>query len=77
MARSPLLYLIAYVPLLIISLAFTYLGYQWKLKRYRRIFLKTLKREGVPRKIAKSLAKEIRVLRLKDFLKYENMRSIL
>jgi len=76
MIRSSILYLIAYVPLLIISLIFAYLGYQWKVKKYRRIFMKTLRKEGVPRRVAKSLAGEIKVLHLRDFLKYENMRSI-
>ncbi len=75
--RSPILYLIAYIPLLIISILFAYFGYLWKIKRYRRIFFKTLRKEGVPRKIAKVLAKQVKVISIKEFLKLGNMRNIL
>ncbi len=74
MGRS-VLYLIAYVPLLIITLIFSYMGYLHMVKKYRRIFFKTLRKEGVPRKTAKALCNKIRTLKLRDFLKYGNMRS--
>jgi len=71
------LYLIAYIPLFIISLIFSYVGYLHMVKRYKRIFYKTLRKEGVPRKTAKALCKNLRVLKLREIIKYENMRSIL
>ncbi len=77
MSKANVLYLIAYLPIFILYILFAYLRYHWKIKRYKNIFAKTLKNEGVPRKIAKSLAKEINVLTLKDILKNGNMRNIL
>ena len=70
------LYLIAYVPLLIITLIFSYIGYLHMAKKYKRIFYKTLRKEGVPRKTAKALCNKIRILRLLNFLKYRNIKSM-
>jgi len=77
MMRSPIPYLIAYIPLLIISLIFGYLGYLHKIKRYRRIFLRTLRKQGVPRRTARELCRHIKIISIKEFLKFGNMRSIL
>ncbi len=76
MIRSRIVYLLAYLPILIIFIVLSYLGYEWRVKKYKRIFFKTLRKEGIPRKIAHSLVKEIKILKLRDFLKNENMRNI-
>ncbi len=75
--KRTLLYLMAYIPLLIITLIFSYIGYLHMAKKYKRIFYKTLIKEGVPRKSAKILSNQIKILKLREFIKYGNMRSIL
>ncbi len=74
--RSAIPYLLAYLPLFIISILLSYLRYQWKMKKYKRIFFKTLRREGLSHKMAYALVKEIKILRLRDFFRNGNMRSI-
>ncbi len=71
------LYLTAYIPLLIITIIFSYVGYLHKAKKYKRIFYKTLRKEGVPRKAAKVLSAQIKILKFREILKYGNIRSIL
>jgi len=46
------------------------------MKKFKRIFFKTLRREGLSRKMAYALVKEIKILRLRDFFRNGNMRSI-
>lgn len=75
--RSGIIYVLAYLPVLILSLLFIYLSYKWRVKRYKKIFFKTLIKNGVPRKIAKSLSEEIKIIKVRDIINFDSMKDIL
>ena len=75
--RSGIIYVLAYLPVLILSLLFIYFSYKWRVKRYKKIFLKSLIKNGVPRKIAKTLSEEIKIIKVRDLLTFDSMKNIL
>ncbi len=76
MSRLILLF-VAYFPIIIFELIVAYLKYLLSVKKYRRRFFVTLRKNGLPRRVAKELVKEMKYMRLRDFLRYGNMRNIL
>ncbi|NPA74632.1 MAG: hypothetical protein GXO25_00950 [Euryarchaeota archaeon] len=75
--RAGILYALAYLPLLTISFFLSYANYKRRVKRYRKVFFKTLVSAGVPRDTAKSLTRMIKTLSLRDFIRHTNMRNVL
>jgi len=61
-------YVMVSIPPLIFSMAYSYLKYRRKAKKYVGIFRKTLISEGVERKMAKKLASEIKVMEIKEVI---------
>ncbi|GEM_PF-3560699 len=66
MRRSSLPYALAFGVLILLKLIFSYFSYRRSVKKYRRIFRRTLIREGVPRKMANELSESIKTIRLRD-----------
>ncbi len=62
------IYLISYVPLIIITIIFSYLKYKRKVKKYTKMFRKTLIKEGVDRKIARQLSSNIKILNIREIM---------
>lgn len=73
--RNPILYLIAHIPIIILSLIFSYFSYRRKAKKYVKIFKKTLIKNGIQRKTAKKLSNEIKIMSLGDMLKLMQRKS--
>jgi hypothetical protein len=67
MKRSSLPYIFSLGILILVKTLFAYLRYKRKVKRYVRIFRKTLIRNGVPRKEAGELAEMISHMGIRDF----------
>jgi len=77
MGRKFIPYLLAYVPLLAIYILFLFVKYQLKVRKYRKIIFRTMRKEGIPKKMAKSLVSNIKIIKIRDLLKYGNMKNIL
>ncbi|AGB04819.1 hypothetical protein AciM339_0946 [Aciduliprofundum sp. MAR08-339] len=76
MGRREILLLIAYIPILVLSLIFSYFGYSLAIKRYRKEFYRALRRNGISRKIATRIVRELKFMTIKEFLRHGNMRNI-
>lgn len=67
-------YLMASIPLLVLFIAFSYLRYRKKAKKYVRIFKRTLIKNGIPRNMASKLSSQIKIWGIRDLLQYQNFR---
>ena len=68
--RGVALYIIAYIPIALLYLLFSYMRYHRKAKKYIKIFRITLIKNSVPREIAKELSSEIKIIGIRDILKF-------
>ncbi len=76
MSRDEIPLLLGYIPLLIIDVIFAYFHYLRVVRRYRRILYRTLVKGGVPRRRAREFSRKISTLKLRELLRFANMRNI-